>query len=160
MLKALCQLASENVLIQPGVRFFSWVIKNQISTIGYQIFYIQVYGNMAEENRMYEQLQKICSREKVFWANSGKISFGTPKNYLPSMSSATDDPFLQDIWCFDTHSNLCRAGTRHFSTLGLGKIHFQCPLIALKKCSLMMTSYCSINCNTTFLPFWKIAYWL
>jgi len=97
MLKALCQLASENVLIQPGVRFFSWVIKNQISTIGYQIFYIQVYGNMAEENRMYEQLQKICSREKVFWANSGKISFGTPKNYLPSMSSATDDPFLQDI---------------------------------------------------------------
>jgi len=24
----------------------------------------------------------------------------------------------------------------------------------------MMTSYCSINCNTTFLPFWKIAYWL
>jgi len=40
----------------------------------YQIFYFHVYGNMVEENRMYQQLQKICGmnvcRGNVFqiWA--------------------------------------------------------------------------------------------
>jgi len=41
--------------------------------LAYQIFCIQVYGNMVEENIMHQQVQKYC-REKVgcikcFWAN-------------------------------------------------------------------------------------------
>jgi len=44
-----------------------------------------VYGNMVEENIMYQQLQKICSGKFVaykffgqIWENSGKISFAPP----------------------------------------------------------------------------------
>jgi len=63
--------------------FFSLVIKNQISS---SKFLFQVYGNMLQENIMYQQLQKIC-REKVcrmnaFQANSPEISFAPQTNGL------------------------------------------------------------------------------
>jgi len=51
------------------------------------MFYFHVYGKMAEENIMYQELQKIC-REKVcriksfsgkFEEISSKISFARPR---------------------------------------------------------------------------------
>jgi len=48
-----------------------------------------MYGNMVEENVMYQQLQKICRGEvctkKFFgqiWENPRKIFFTPPKNCL------------------------------------------------------------------------------
>jgi len=53
------------------------------------MLYFQVYGNMVEENSMYQQLQKICRenvyRRKVFgkiWGNSVNISQAPPKSCL------------------------------------------------------------------------------
>jgi len=48
----------------------------------YQIFYFQVYGNMVEENRMYQQLQKMCREKVCLKSFSGKISLCTLKNCL------------------------------------------------------------------------------
>jgi len=48
-----------------------------------------MYGNIVEENVMYQQLQKICRgkacTKKFFgqiWENPGKIFFAPPKNCL------------------------------------------------------------------------------
>jgi len=46
MLRELSKLASANILAQPGILFFSWVIRNQI-------FSFQVCGNVVEDNIMY-----------------------------------------------------------------------------------------------------------
>jgi len=66
--------------------FFSWVIKNQISSTN--IFYFGVCGNLVEENIKYQELQKICRekvcRIKVFWANLEKFRQNiicTPKKF-------------------------------------------------------------------------------
>ena len=45
----------------------------------YQIFYFQVYGNMVEENRMYQQLQKMCREKVCLKSFSDKISFALSK---------------------------------------------------------------------------------
>jgi len=85
MLSLLSQLTSDNVLAQPTVLFPGYVTKNQISSTKYLHF--QVYGNMIEETRMYQQLQKICRekicRIKVFRTNLrklGKSILCTPKD--------------------------------------------------------------------------------
>jgi len=80
-LRVLIQVASDKVLAQISILFFSWVIKIQISSTNFH-----VYGNMVEENKIYQQIQKICRakvcRINVSWANLGKISFSPPKTFL------------------------------------------------------------------------------
>jgi len=56
-----------------------------------------MYGNMVEENVIYQQLQKICRGKvctkkffKQICENPGKISFAPPKNFL-----------LLHLWCND-----------------------------------------------------------
>jgi len=60
---------SYNVLPQPSV--LSVALRTNFD---YQLFYFQVRGNMAEENILYQQLQKLCRRtfaHKVFRASLG-----------------------------------------------------------------------------------------
>jgi len=53
-----------------------------------QIFYSNVYGNMVEENRMYQQLQKFCMENvccmKVFRGNLSKICLHPQKMLAPT----------------------------------------------------------------------------
>ena len=55
----------------------------------YEIFHFQVYGNMVEENEMYQQLQIICKEEvgriNIFLTNLVKFdkkAFATPNDCL------------------------------------------------------------------------------
>ena len=55
----------------------------------YEIFHFQVYGNMVEENEMYQQLQIICKEEvgriNIFRTNLVKFdkkAFATPNDCL------------------------------------------------------------------------------
>jgi len=69
--------------------FFAVSLLKNKTNFKYQFFYFQVYGVMLEENRMYQQLTKICRekvcRIKVIRASLDKFgqkSFEPPKNYL------------------------------------------------------------------------------
>jgi len=94
--RVLSQLASENILTQPvrllGTKFQSL----------YQIVYFQVYGNLVEENMMYQHLQKICSEKvcciTVFQANweyLGKVSL-LPKKIACSYTYVTHSNIITD----------------------------------------------------------------
>ena len=74
MLRLLSQLASDNVLAQPSVRFSVGLLRTKFQVTN---FYLQVHEGMVEENRMYQELQNICSEKVchtiVFRANLWKL---------------------------------------------------------------------------------------
>jgi len=62
--RVLSQLTFDNVRAYRSPAYF-FLMGYYESNFNYQIFYFQVYGNMVEENRIYQWLQKIFS-EKVY----------------------------------------------------------------------------------------------
>jgi len=60
MLKNTVPAGFDNVLAQPSILFS--VVLMLRSQFQDQNFYFQVYGNMVEENIMYQWLQQICRK--------------------------------------------------------------------------------------------------
>jgi len=84
VLRVLGQLASDNVHRLRIMRF-SVGLSTTFQVPNF-LFSCLLYGNMVEENSMYQKLLKVCRKNvyciKNVRANLGKISFEPPKNCL------------------------------------------------------------------------------